>query len=297
LSTETLALHGKSFYFAGQLLSKTQLQRAAALYASCRNVDDIADETPDKGLARAELQEIKTAIEVQNRLSHPVADAICETLKIKGQHAFLDLMEGVISDTGLVEVETEQELIKYCYRVAGTVGVMMCDVLDVSDTEALDFAVSLGVAMQLTNIARDVLEDAKMQRRYLPAEWLGQVTAADIAEGSEETRLAVKKATSNCLSLAEQYYQFAGLGLSYLPFRSRLAITVAARVYREIGVILKDSRDYDIWAGRVVVSLPRKLSIALIAIASNLLDPRFYRKNRPASSPVGLTHIRSQWTT
>lgn len=295
MSTETLALHGKTFYFAGRLLSKDQLHRAATLYASCRSVDDIADETPNKVTARAELEDIKNGIQAQRHLSHPIADSIRETLGADGQSAFLDLMDGVISDTGLVEIHTEQELIDYCYSVAGTVGIMMCDVLDVTDREAFDFAVSLGIGMQLTNIARDVLEDAQIHRRYLPAQWLGDISAISIVDGSEETRAAVKRATARCLSLAEQYYNFASLGFSYLPYRSRLAISVAARVYGEIGVILKNDQGCDIWAGRVVVSLPRKLRVALAAVASHSVDPKFYSKNRVESIPRGLSSIRHRW--
>ena len=296
MSTETLAMHGKSFYFAGRIMSKHQLTRAAKLYESCRRVDDIADETVDKKLARTELESIKVSIQNQQSLSHNVAVSVRETLGPSGQKAFLDLMDGVISDTGVVNIQTEQELIDYCYSVAGSVGIMMCDVLDVTDKKAYDFAVSLGVAMQLTNIARDVLEDAKMQRLYLPAEWLGDISANDIVEATDDTCTSVKHATEKCLSLAEDYYTFASLGLSYLPYRSRLAITVAAKVYREIGVLLKNKRNFDVWAGRVVVSLPRKIWVSMISVFTHSLNPSFYRKNSSASMPTGLASIRYRWT-
>ena len=92
----------------------------------------------------------------------------------------ISLIDGLLGDQEIVLIKNEFELLRYCYRVAGTVGILMCNVLDCDETDAIDYAIDLGIAMQLTNIARDILEDAQMGRRYLPESWVGDVTPEEI---------------------------------------------------------------------------------------------------------------------
>ncbi|MGM0558718.1 MAG: phytoene/squalene synthase family protein, partial [Myxococcota bacterium] len=165
----------------------------------------------------------------------------------------LELIEGVESDLGTVVFESDRELLRYCYRVAGTVGLMMCAVLGVDEQEALPHAIDLGVAMQITNICRDVLEDAQRGRVYLPADRLRAAgTSSKAVLDGDADRDAVARVVDDLLELANSYYASADDGMRYIPARCRLAIVVASRVYRAIGVKLR-SNGSDALAGRTIV--------------------------------------------
>ena len=163
------------------------------------------------------------------------------------------LVEGLLDDQAdEVLIADESELIQYAYKVAGTVGLLMCDVLNTDEPRAKPHAVDLGIGMQLTNIARDVLEDAKMGRRYLPGSWVNNMTPQQIIEASKSPysheALMITEAVHRLLSLAEQYYASGRRGLAYLPARAHFSIGVAAKVYRQIGIQLLRSKDS--WHGR-----------------------------------------------
>ena len=143
----------------------------------------------------------------------------------------LDLLEGMKMDLEGRKYSTIEELEIYCYHVASTVGLMMCHIMGVSDASALRFAAKLGVAMQLTNICRDVKEDFLLGRIYLPEEWLKEHNAHHPLENEKETLAVIKKV----LDRAELRYAEGQEGLPYLSWRNSLAIRIAARVYREIG--------------------------------------------------------------
>ena len=174
----------------------------------------------------------------------------------------------MLSDQTVVAFNSEAELLRYCHAVAGTVGLMMCRILNCKDQRADSFAIDLGIAMQLTNIARDVLEDAKMERRYLPSSWIN-VPASKIAASNVACRAPVASAIKRVLDLAEEYYVSALVGIRLLPFRSRFSITVALRVYRQIGVLLQ-RRNLRWWDGRVYVPASEKVLLTL----RSLLDLR-----------------------
>ena len=181
------------------------------------------------------------------------------------------LLDGLLFDQGHVAIKSEDALIKYAYQVAGTVGLLMCPVLGCQKRHAFSFAVDMGIAMQLTNIARDVLEDAKMGRRYLPANWVGQLSASDIlaCANTPDSREAiqVKAGIDRLLSLADAYYDSGRKGLVYLPPRAHIAIAVAANVYREIGQKLRRRR-LNWSAGRVVTNKLEKVMASGGASAS-----------------------------
>ena len=176
-----LKKNGRSFFWASKFLPSLYVDRASELYKFCRILDDIADNGK------------KSSIDLLNRyrnnlLKNNIKDLIKEDNKSIFQFtnsiikSTLSLLDGLISDQNIVLLEKEKDLIRYSYQVAGTVGVMMCDALECHNEKAKLFAVDLGIAMQLTNIARDVLEDAKMGRRYLPASWVN-LSPAEIAAG------------------------------------------------------------------------------------------------------------------
>jgi phytoene synthase len=189
----------------------------------------------------------------------------------------LQLIAGVRSDLDLVGVPDERALIRYCYRVAGTVGVMMCGVLDVHSPHAHAYAIDLGIAMQLTNICRDVAEDATAGRRYLPASMVGELAPYELISPSEERLSRVRECVGALLNLADKYYASGEIGLSYLPLRARCGILVAARVYRAIGTRLR-MRGHAFWQGRVMVTDREKAVITARALLIAPLQIAFWRQ-------------------
>jgi phytoene synthase len=267
----TFAARARTFWWAARLLPPAARDDAAVVYALCRLADDTADEATDPAAARAALDRL--ADEVTGRApARPVIAAFRETaarLEIPLESA-LELVEGVRSDLGTVRLADDDELVRYGYRVAGTVGLMMCAVLGVRRREALPHAVDLGIAMQLTNICRDVAEDAARGRVYLPARRLRAAgTGPEALVRGEAPPAAVVRVVGEVLELAGGYYRSADRGMRDIPICFRPAILVASRVYSAIGSRLR-RRPCDVMAGRAVVSGPEKLLRGCAAVAEIL---------------------------
>jgi phytoene synthase len=267
-SKKILARHGKSFYWASLFLGPKLAERAAQLYQFCRFVDDLAD--GDLSERKESLEDIRARLEGHSVAAGPEIESF---LRLASENnipliAARELLDGMLSDQTAVAFNSEAELLRYCHAVAGTVGLMMCRVLNCKDQRADSFAIDLGIAMQLTNIARDVLEDAKMERRYLPASWIN-VPASKISASNVACRAPVASAIERVLDLAEEYYVSALVGIRLLPFRSRFSITVALRIYRQIGVLLQ-RRHLRWWDGRIYVPASEKVLLTL----RSLLDLR-----------------------
>lgn len=275
-----LAAGSKSFSLASRFLPAGRRDDAAVVYTFCRTVDDTADEASDPIRARDELQQVRADLEA-GASRRPVVRAFLEVANRRGIDllAAQHLVDGALSDLALVGFRTDAELIRYCYQVAGTVGLMMCGVLGVRSTQAFPFAVDMGIAMQLTNIVRDVREDALRGRVYLPSTRLTEV-------GLERERLvAAARATEHLPELApvvrdlfemgERYYRSADRGLRYIPARPRWAILVASRVYRRIGWRLVMRHGAQPMHGRTVVPQRAKLWVAATALVSGLNPARW----------------------
>ncbi|MDT0594746.1 phytoene/squalene synthase family protein [Glaciecola petra] len=267
---DLLKQHGKSFNFARWFLEKDTGIDAARLYGFCRVIDDIVDEPKNGNLHDAlnELHEIEHGIKNNTRTHLLVQDfiALCEQHDINRRHG-LQLIEGVQMDSETVALQTQEDLIQYAYLVAGVVGLMMSPILK-APAYANSFAVDLGIGMQLTNIARDVLEDAKNGRRYIPGDWVDNMTAESIANPKKEQKAQVIGAVKRLLALAERYYVSGINGISYIPKKNQLGIFVAANVYKEIGRVIQE-RGYNYTEGRCVVPKARKLKVALRCIVES----------------------------
>lgn len=259
-SRQVLRTHARSFDLAARFLPADRRDDAAVLYAFCRLVDDLADEATDAECARLELSELRREV-LSERPRRPVVErsmAILESGGV-GTEPALHLIDGVLSDLGDVRLASVHELLRYCYQVAGTVGLMMCAALGVTDPRAHAFAVDLGIGMQLTNIARDVVEDAERRRVYLPADLLAAAGTSQeavldgIAEPSPVARVVLA-----LLERADRYYDSADRGMHYIPLRSRLAIVVASRVYAGIGDVLR-GRGGDALSGRAYTTALHKV--------------------------------------
>ncbi len=267
-----LSRYGRSFRLAGTLLSPTHLASAAQLYEFCRAIDDLADHATDTESARAELQAVRLAV-LNGDTNHRLAAQFLGLAQHShaSQEVAAQLIETVLSDLEPVRVADEIGLIRYAYGVAGTVGLMMCSVLGVTERAAQPYAIDLGIAMQLTNIARDVVEDAARNRLYLPAAWL---PAGFLPTQVQDDPAAVFAAVQRLLALADKYYASGVQGLGFLPYRASLAILAAKRLYQAIGQrILQLGPNY-LTTGRCVVPTWQRWLLFMRAVVSGCAIPR-----------------------
>lgn len=274
----TLKTHGKSFHWARHLLDLEHAQRATRLYSFCREVDDIADESNTSGEAIQRLSDIEECLKRGQSKDPWLVDA----MRLFRQCNIplwipLELIHGVKSDLKTVLVEDDAELIRYAFRVAGTVGLMMSHILDVKDSRAYPHAIDLGIAMQLTNIARDVRKDAEMGRRYLPGTSVHKVTPEQLIQPSKDLQPLVTQAVKDLLHLADHYYQSGLNGIPYLPKKARIAILVAAKVYQAIGEEL-NNRNFNYWDHRAHVSTQKKSAITAKTLISPIGSNPFWFK-------------------
>ena len=245
-----LAQFAKSFNWAGFFLPKNVYHDCSKLYAFCRVIDDLVDEKTNLELRVQRFDEItniyKKTYELdnndrkilnQNEHGLIVNDMIDLAYNNNIKRIILDdLVEGVGSDLKQkVYLRSIKDLLVYSYRVAGTVGLMMAKILNVNDTRSLKGAIDLGIAMQLTNIARDVIEDKKMNRQYIKPDF----------ENIEAT-----------LKLADMFYESSYTSIKKIPFKYRFAIIVARRVYRQIGRKIIQKRNMENYekSGKIYVN-------------------------------------------
>lgn len=270
----------KSFSLAARLFHPDIRDAAFFLYGWCRYCDDQIDQN-EKTETREELAKRVKALKDHTASAfsfaeqrEPVFVALQYIVHRYGipAHYALELIEGMAMDVRGTRYATLKELLLYCYRVAGTVGLMMSHVMGLRDEKALRHAADLGIAMQLTNIARDITEDAAMGRIYLPMSWLQEAGIHPEKIAAPEHREKLAMLTIRLLREADRYYRSGDAGLWHLSFRSACAVAAARHVYAEIGSLLLrkgvrawDQRTYvtgplKIWVvGRGVVSLIRSV--------------------------------------
>ena len=260
----TMKRNGKSFWFASLFLPRRVAADAARLYAFCRTMDDLADIAVTEE-NRATLTQVRKDLQSGVTLIPDLQDffSLAKQYKLPCEAADFLIATFIQDATTELQITDEAELVRYCYGVAGTVGLMMAPILGADRQRAGEAAVHLGIAMQMTNIARDVLEDARNHRRYLPGSWVQDITSREILVSSDSTKFVVAAGVARLLDLADHYYASAALGFRWIPGRARRGIEVAAAVYREIGTVIRHNQ-YGWWKGRVSVSLPRKLWITAL---------------------------------
>ena len=284
--TDSLAQQGrasikagsKSFALASKVLPPRIRDDASMLYAWCRYCDDVIDgqemghgQIADYREGQAERLDLLRE-ETRQALSGHASDPIFEGLSlvidrndIPHRHAF-ELLKGFEMDAEERVYRTVDDLLDYSYHVAGVVGVMMAMIMGTREEATLDRASDLGLAFQLTNIARDVIDDARAGRVFVPQDLLlkhGAPIDAD-ALAQRENWPAAHAAAIELLDIAEGYYRSARTGIRDLPFRCAWAITAALKVYREIGEVLRKNGP-EAWEGRVGASSARKMQLAIDA--------------------------------
>jgi phytoene synthase len=256
----SLKKHGKSFYWASFFLPKRNKDAATKLYSICRFFDDLADDN-NEDQTKILTGEFK---KICDDLSHPINEFFTShnlSIKILG-----DLVDGLVKDQTDVRIKNEKELIQYAYQVAGTVGLMMSPLIMVNNNKANKHAIDLGIAMQLTNIARDIYEDALMNRIYLPQDWISNTDISELTDiSSNKDLIQIKSAIKRLILLSETYYKNGFAGMRYIPLKTRLAIFFAAKIYRAIGQKIKKNR-YEYSYKRIYVSTIEKLFITFISI-------------------------------
>ena len=285
-SNEILFNKGKTFYWAKFFLSKHAAQQATRLYRFCRYIDDLADEVPDKAHAFDCLNKIKVELNAGQSNDVIITDAIAlfDECHISVQIQ-IELINGALADLALVRIKTEAQLLEYCYQMAGTVGIMMCKVLDVSEQKALFHAIDLGIAMQLTNIVRDVYADALMDRVYLPESMTGTLTPDEVIALSDSNRAKLIQASELLLEQADQYYASGYAGLVHLPFRSRVSILIAAKLYQQIGSKIKSTR-FKSLKKKVFIPLNTKLMLSIQMCFKAIFDRKFWFYNTIHHKPL-----------
>lgn len=277
---QSLQTGSRTFFFASLLMNSNVAQKAARLYMFCRYVDDLVDMSTDTVATGESVVALIRALELDEPYDDITAD-VTDLLKGCGIPRWIpiELLKGVQSDLDPAEVITEQELLHYCFRVAGTVGLMMCYIMNVKDKEARKYAVDLGIAMQLTNIMRDISEDGLLGRRYLPVSWAPEISIDKLALPDTQAEKRVRDAMGRLYTLSESYYESGFLGLSYIPLGSRYAIMVAGQTYRRIGFLIRE-RNYNYWSQRAVVPLMSKIRIAAQSLIWAHFSPRFWTPPR-----------------
>ena len=244
-----LSVYAKSFSWAGFFLPRETLKKCSVLYDFCRVADNIADDKDE-----IEVKEKKFA-EFENDFNQKKFD----NLIIKNMWGIMeefnisikivqDLLAGIKSDIKeKVEINSKKELLIYSYRVAGTVGLMMAKILNVTKKNSLKSAIDLGIAMQLTNISRDVLEDSKNNRFY-------------IEENFEKI--------SSTVNLANRFYEDSFYAIKSIPISFRFSILVARRVYRKIGYKILKKKNLENYqrSGKIYVSNIEKVLETFLSI-------------------------------
>jgi 15-cis-phytoene synthase len=285
LSASAMRQHGRTFFLASLLLGSRR-RGIEALYRLCRRIDDIADDDREGVEARRfALRELDDALRREDvsvpcvRVAVRLRDA--HGLRIAGLHR---LIEEAAQDLDFQRPQTFDDLLRYAFGVAGVVGWMLCPMLGAGDSRAIAPAVSLGIGMQLTNIARDVVADARIGRIYLPQDWAPTLSLPALSAAEPETLREAHAVALHLLGEAEIFYALAERGMPLLPAPPRWSIRAAARMYREIGAQVRELGA----AGatqRAVVD-PWRKSTLLIATASGC-RPRFARP-APSNLPAVL---------
>ncbi len=293
LSQKDIVKGSKSFSLASFFFNRRQRQGSWLLYSWCRYVDDQIDLAPNSQVALIRLEDLGAMTLKSERhewMEIPAMRSLqllVHEYKIPIQYP-LDLLRGMRMDVEGRHYETLQDLEDYCYCVAGVVGLMMCHVMGVSNQKALAHAVSLGKAMQMTNICRDIEEDYKMGRIYLPAQWLRQEGLSFENFALPMNRMKWFQLSYRLLLEADQKYQTGLEGLQYLPFRAAWAVGIAARFYSRIGYKVLARKELA-WDQRCHVGLLEKMVLLIQTTVkiSYYFKSRLFRKWK--ETPIDMT--------
>lgn len=302
-SHQAISQGSKSFATAARLFPRDIRDDASMLYAWCRHCDDEIDgQIMGHGaaglgadVAAGRLRELRartlSALDGEAQ-DHPVFAAfqrVARRHRIPATDA-MDLLRGFEMDVEARHYRTLDDTMDYAYHVAGIVGVMMARIIGVESRDVLRRAQDLGLAFQLTNIARDIIEDARIGRVYLPAQWLEEERISLGAVGDIGNRQAVARVAARLVAAAEPFYDSARWGLRGLPIRSAWAIATARGVYRAIGHRVTAAGALA-WEKRVATSRTSKMLLLLLGAAVAVRSRTVDRARTPPPRPPMWTRI------
>ena len=249
METNLLKKHAKSFYWASFFLSNDVYNKCSSLYNFCRTLDDIVDNDNKLEVKKEIFLKFKKDFMNKNLNNQIINDmwSIINSENIS-KKIVIDLFDGVETDLEeKVEINSKKDLLVYSYRVAGTVGLMMSKILKVNNRESLRGAIDLGIAMQLTNVARDVCEDNKRNRKYIQSDF------SSIKETIYESEI---------------FYQKSFKAISSISIRSRFSVIVARRIYKKIGdyILMQKNIENFNKAGKIYVPLFEKVVQTFLSI-------------------------------
>ena len=249
MKNNLLKKHAKSFYWASFFLSENILDKCSSLYNFCRTLDDIVDDDNNLDVKKEIFSKFKKDFDNKNLNNQIIKDmwSVIDSENISKQ-IVIDLFDGIETDLEeKVFINSKKDLLVYSYRVAGTVGLMMSKILKVKNREALKGAIDLGIAMQLTNIARDVCEDKARNRQYISHDF------SKIREIINDSQIFYKNSFNSIRSI---------------PIRSRFSIIVARRIYRKIGDYILKQKNIDNYnkAGKIYVPMFEKAIQTFLSI-------------------------------
>ena len=244
-----LKKHAKSFYWASFFLSKETFNKCSSLYNFCRTLDDIVDDNNKLEIKKNNFLQFKKDF-MNKDVNNPIIKEMWLVINSEkiSEKVVTDLFDGVETDLEeKVRINSKKELLVYSYRVAGTVGLMMSKILKVNNREALKGAIDLGIAMQLTNIARDVCEDKSRNRQYVKHDFLS------IKEIINESQI---------------FYDKSFYSISSIPLKSRFSVIVARRVYRKIGDYILKQKNIENYnnAGKIYVPVFGKIIQTVLSL-------------------------------
>jgi phytoene synthase len=282
-SRAIIAHHSKSFALASKLLPPEGRDEASIVYAWCRRADDAVDLVPEREQARAvaALRYELDCLYAGEAPADPILAAFQDVIRRRSipREYPEELLAGMEMDAVGTAYGSYATLLSYCYRVAGTVGLMMSHVMGVRHAEALRHAAHLGMGMQLTNICRDVGEDWGRGRLYLPQDLLAARGASDLRSHLGEplpasARAPIADVTRELLRRAARLYRSGDAGIPFLAWRSALAVRTARLVYADIGRVIL-AQNADPFAPRAVVGKGRKLALVVRALFLTRVSPSF----------------------
>jgi len=262
--------HAKSFYFSSIALPPHKKEAAYAIYAFCRYADDLVDEAHDPASARAAIEKVGAEFDrIMEGRADELAFAPAFAWAVRRfaipRQLFLDLVKGVSMDLGPVRIRTWEELREYCYYVASVVGLMMCRIFELDDPKQEERAIDLGIAMQLTNICRDIREDYERGRIYLPEEELQRFGVTEQAIAAHQVDESFVRFMQFQIGRARDFYTASETGITGLARDgSQFTVWLMRHVYA--GILDEiEQQDYDIFTKRASTSTWRKLQLAFCA--------------------------------
>jgi|TARA_B110000967_G_scaffold160411_1_gene166291 phytoene synthase len=253
MNNDLLKSQAKSFYWASFFLSKDTYSKCSALYNFCRTLDDIADSSDKLEIKKNNFSKFKNNF-VNKSFDNLIIKSMWNIIEEENisKKVVIDLFDGVETDLNEnVKINSKKDLLVYSYRVAGTVGLMMSKILKVDNKESLKGAIDLGIAMQLTNIARDVIEDKDRNREY-------------ISNNFSSIREVIRN--------AEIFYEKSFCAISSIPIKSRFSVIVARRVYKKIGDYILKQENIENYnkAGKIYVPMSAKIIETILSIVDFL---------------------------